>query len=77
MFFIPLDERIGLFKGQPIFRLVSRLEHLLREVVVDEGGFEGEVVRGIDGIAFVLRRLLGRFADREKIEMGIVAFVEE
>jgi len=63
-----LDEGIWLFEAEPIFWFLHWSQDLLREVVVDESSFEREVVWRVDGISFVLRRLLSRFAHGQQIE---------
>jgi hypothetical protein len=42
---------------------------LLREIVVDEGGFQGEVPRGVDAVPFILRWLCGRLTHRQQVEL--------
>lgn len=68
------DERIALL--ELVARLV-RLEHLLREIVIDEGRLEGEVARRVQRVAVVLRRFHARLVHGQQIELGIVALVEK
>ncbi len=47
--------------------LVRALQHLLREVVVDEGGLKGQVARRVQAVALVLRRLGRSLANSQQI----------
>lgn len=52
-------------------------EDLLREIVVNEGCFQGEVPRGVDAVPLILRRLCGRLTHREQVKFWVISLVEE
>lgn len=45
--------------------------------MVDEGGFEREVARRVDGVAIVRRGLHRRLVHGQQVELRVVALVEE
>ena len=45
--------------------------------MVDEGGLQGQVSRGVEAGALVLGRFGRRLADRQQIELCVVPLVQE
>jgi len=48
-------------------RRTNHAQALLAEVVVDVGGLHRQVAGRVEGVAFVLRRLIGRLADGQQV----------
>ena len=52
-------------------------QHLLAEVVVDEGGLQGQVPRTVEARALLLGRLGGCLRNSQQIKLCVVTFVKE
>merc|ERR1719300_184357 len=52
-------------------------QHLLAEVVVDEGGLQGQVPRTVEAGALLLGRLGGCLRNSQQIKLCVVTFVKE
>lgn len=51
--------------------------NLLAEVMVDEGCFQREVARRVDGVTIISRGLHRRLVDGEQVKFRVVTLVEE
>ena len=59
------DDIFLVYSASTVWTWLGQTYHaqtLLAEVVVDVGGLHGQVTRGVEGVALILRRLIGGLA---------------